>query len=277
LTEVVNKTGADLDLLKAALDPEEISRVNREDDQLLIIFNTPLQDENRTSTYKTIPVGILILENCVITVSLERVECVEYFKNKKELKIDLSKKTRFTLLLVYQMSIEFLTALRQISHKTEEVEAKLQDSLKNKYLIELLSLEKTIVYFTTALSGNEKVMQKIFRTELLKKYSADDELVEDVIIELQQATEMSKISGRILRSIRDAFSSIINNSLNKVMKTLASVTIVLTVPVLITSFFGMNVAFHSILQNEIFVYVLTILMLIITTIIFYVMRRRNLF
>ncbi|MGL5021243.1 MAG: magnesium transporter CorA family protein, partial [Mycoplasmatales bacterium] len=218
---VEQKTGCSADFLNASLDPEESSRVDKEDDQLLIIINASFenQDENENIEYLTVPVGIILLDQYIITVSIEKVNCIEYFKNSFRKDIDVNKKTRFTLQIIYQMAVQYLAALRKIDRKTDDVERLLYGSLKNEYLFELLSLEKTIVYFTTALSGNEKLMRKLFRTQFLKRYDEDEDLLEDTIIELQQATEMAQINGQVLRSLRDAFASIISNNLNNVMKT----------------------------------------------------------
>jgi len=279
LKTVQEATGVYEEFLKASLDPEESSRVDKEDEQLLIIINASFenQDENENIEYLTVPVGIILLDDYIITVSIEKVNCIEYFKTSYRKDIDVSKKTRFTLQIIYQMAVQYLAALRKIDKKTDDIEKLLYGSLKNEYLFELLSLEKTIVYFTTALSGNEKLMRKVFRTQFLKRYDEDEDLLEDTIIELQQATEMAQINGHVLRSLRDAFASIISNNLNNVMKTLAGITIVLTVPVFITSFFGMNVAFNPIVSSPIFVYFLSLVTFLITSLIYFVMKKKNLF
>jgi magnesium transporter len=279
LKTVQEATGVYEEFLKASLDPEESSRVDKEDEQLLIIINASFenQDENENIEYLTVPVGIILLDDYIITVSIEKVNCIEYFKTSYRKDIDVSKKTRFTLQIIYQMAVQYLAALRKIDKKTDDIEKLLYGSLKNEYLFELLSLEKTIVYFTTALSGNEKLMRKVFRTQFLKRYDEDEDLLEDTIIELQQATEMAQINGHVLRSLRDAFASIISNNLNNVMKTLAGITIVLTVPVFITSFFGMNVAFNPIVSSPIFVYFLSLVTFLITALIYFVMKKKNLF
>lgn len=279
LKTVQEATGVYEEFLKASLDPEESSRVDKEDEQLLIIINASFenQDENENIEYLTVPVGIILLDDYIITVSIEKVNCIEYFKTSYRKDIDVNKKTRFTLQIIYQMAVQYLAALRKIDKKTDDIEKLLYGSLKNEYLFELLSLEKTIVYFTTALSGNEKLMRKVFRTQFLKRYDEDEDLLEDTIIELQQATEMAQINGHVLRSLRDAFASIISNNLNNVMKTLAGITIVLTVPVFITSFFGMNVAFNPIVENPFFVYFLSLVTFLITALIYFVMKKKNLF
>ncbi|KAF5035436.1 Cobalt/magnesium transport protein CorA [anaerobic digester metagenome] len=135
----------------------------------------------------------------------------------------------------------YLQYLRNVDKKSEEVEAKLHKSTQNRELIELLKLEKSLVYFTTALRSNEAVLEKLLRTELVKKYPEDSELLEDVIVENKQAIEMANIYSGILSGMMDAFASVISNNLNIVMKVLAIITIVMAIPTMIFSAYGMNV------------------------------------
>ena len=150
------------------------------------------------------------------------------------------KKTRFVFQILYRNATSYLRYLRIIDRKSEQIEEKLHISQKNKELIELLELEKSLVYFTTSLRSNETVLEKLLRTEKVKKYPEDEELLEDVIIENKQAIEMANIYSGILSGTMDAFASVISNNLNVVMKFLSTVTIVLSIPTLIASLFGMN-------------------------------------
>ncbi|MEG2939241.1 MAG: magnesium transporter CorA family protein, partial [Oscillospiraceae bacterium] len=151
-------------------------------------------------------------------------------------------KTRFVLQILYRNATLYLHYLRSINKQSEVVERKLHDSTQNRELIELLELEKSLVYFTTALRSNEAVLEKLLKTESIKKYPEDTDLLEDVIVENKQAMEMSNIYSGILSGMMDAFASVISNNLNIVMKFLAVVTIVLSVPTMIFSAYGMNVS-----------------------------------
>ena len=142
---------------------------------------------------------------------------------------------------MYANSSLFLTYLKQISKETEITEAKLKDSMKNKELLKMLSLEKSLVYFSTSLKSNEVVMEKTMKGKIIKLYEDDEDLLEDAIIENKQAIEMGKIYSDILSGTMDAYASLISNNLNVVMKFLASITLVIAVPTMISSFWGMNV------------------------------------
>jgi magnesium transporter len=151
------------------------------------------------------------------------------------------KKTRFLLQILYRNSKLYLQYLRRIDKASDKIESKLHKSLKNEELIQLLGLEKSLVYFSTSLKSNEIVLEKILRSTPIKMYPDDTELLEDVIIENKQAIEMANIYSNILTGTMDAYASVISNNLNIVMKFLTSVTIVLSIPTMVASFFGMNV------------------------------------
>ena len=144
--------------------------------------------------------------------------------------------------MLYKNATYYLQYLRHINRMSDKIENELHKSTKNKELIELLSLEKSLVYFSTSLRGNEIVLEKMLRIDAIKKYQEDTDLLEDVIIENKQAIEMAKIYSDILGGIMDVFASIISNNLNIVMKFLTSVTVVMAIPTMVSSMFGMNVA-----------------------------------
>jgi len=247
IQETVAQTGLLPEFLRAALDEEEVSRIEAEDNQLLIIINVPIVKAN--DSYDTIPLGIVMNEHYVVTVCLENNDVMDDFIREQVRNFYTFKKTRFLFQIFFRTATLFLKYLRLIDRKTNDIELELHRSMKNKELFKLLSLEKSLVYFTTSLHGNEKVMEKILRlrgranteTQLIKMYPDDEELLEDVIVENKQAIEMAHIHSDILSGMMDAFASIISNNLNIVMKFLASITIVLSLPTMIASFFGMNV------------------------------------
>lgn len=233
-------TGIDYDYLKHALDDEERPRIETENNQLLIIINIPVI-LNKQVIYDTIPLGIILTDDHFVTVCLDEVEILKDFSLGKIKGLATFKKTRFLFQILYQNATFYLKLLRDIEKRTNEIELRLHKSLKNKELINLLNLQKSLVYFTTSLKSNEKVMQKLLRSKTLKMYEEDQELLEDVIVENKQAVEMAETYSNISSSMMDAFASVISNNLNIVMKFLTAVTIILALPTMVASFFGMNV------------------------------------
>lgn len=177
------------------------------------------------------------------------------------------KKTRFIFQIFYLNASYFLNYLKQINKETEIAEYILKNSMKNKELLKLLSLEKGLVYFTTSLKSNEIVMEKTMRGKFVKLYEDDEDILEDAIIENRQAIEMSQIYSNILSGTMDAYASIISNNLNGVMKFLTSITIVLAIPTMISSFWGMNVELpfeHSPMGFIIMIFIALIMTLVVT-------------
>ncbi len=242
LEEVSRETGVLSEFLQAALDEEETPRIEKEDDQTLILVDIPVVEPEGTSfVYNTFPLGIIITENNIITVCLEETTIIEDFYKGRIRGLDCAKKTRFVYQLLYKISSRFLQYLRQIDKAKTQVETALTKSLKNRELIQMLKLEKSLVFFSTSLKANEMVMEKMLKTNVIKRYPDDEELLEDVIIENKQAIEMCTIYRDILSGTMDAFASVISNNLNIVMKFLTSVTIILSIPTLFFSMWGMNV------------------------------------
>ncbi len=269
----------DIDLLKAPLDEEERPRIEAYDDQVLVLISMPdLSPDPSQITYTAIPLGIVITEQVIITVALKKSMLIEQFIKTKSAPVT-QKRTRFVLQLLYGNARLFLSCLKEIDKKSTLIEQHLHKSSKNEELINLLNLEKSLVYFTTALRSNEGVFEKLLRTYLkkihdeesqvtvkvLKKYEEDEDLLEDVITENKQAIDMADIYANILGGTMDAFASIISNNLNIVMKFLAILTLVMAVPTIVTSFYGMNVALPY--QNHPYAYVGVILLSVVVMII----------
>jgi magnesium transporter len=155
--------------------------------------------------------------------------------------LSTGKRFRFVLRILLSTANKYLADLREITRAVDILEDELQLSTRNKEVLGLLKYQKSLTYFTTALKSNELMMERLQRSGLLKTYPEDEDLLEDVLTENQQAIEMTTITSNILSSMMDAFASIIYNNLNSVMKLLASITIVLALPSMVASFFGMNV------------------------------------
>ena len=233
------------EFIKYPLDSEEKARIDIEEDEhtTLFIMDIPVMEkEGNTEIYSTMPLGMLIVrDEYFVTISLRKNKLIENLEKKMLKEITTYKKSRLILQLFYTNSAMFLKLLKQINKETEIAESVLKTSMKNKELLKLLSLEKSLVYFTTSLKSNELVMEKTMRGKIIKLYDEDEDILEDAIIENKQAIEMSQIYSNILNGTMDAYASIISNNLNSVMKFLTSITIVIAVPTLIASYWGMNV------------------------------------
>ena len=233
------------DFIRYALDPEERARIDYEEDDgtTLILADVPIiESDEDQKEYSTIPVGFIIVrDEYFITVSLMENEVIRRMNPMINRSVATYKKSRLVLQCLYVNSEIYLNLLKTINRETEVAEKELRQTRKNKSLLRLLSLEKSLVYFTTSLKANEVVMERMNRGKVIKLYEEDEDLLEDVLIENKQAMEMSKIYSDILSGVMDAYSSIISNNLNGVMKILTAITIIISVPTMISSFWGMNV------------------------------------
>jgi len=278
LLEIAEKTGIDISNLRAPLDEEERSRIEVEETYTLILVDIPtLEKRNDKDRYVTIPLGILIAKDYLITICLEETPILKCFIDGRVRDFYTYKKTRFILQVLYRNASTFLQHLRTIDRKSEEVERKLHISTQNRELIELLELEKSLVYFTTSLRSNEVVFEKMLKLETIKHYPEDEDLLEDLIIENKQAIEMANIYSGILSGTMDAFASIISNNQNIVMKFLAAITIVLAIPTMVASFYGMNFVHIPGGENPWGFYIVILGALLLTAIIVLIFRKKKLF
>ncbi len=234
----------DADFVRSSLDEEESSRIESEEEQTLVIVDLPTaerQDEN-TILYSTLPMGIILTPQYVVTISTRPHQIITEMAEGMVKNITTHLRTRFLLSLLFRIATRYLTYLKQIDKISSYTERQLHKSMKNKELIQLLGLEKSLVYFSTSLKGNEITLEKILRGRIIKLYEEDQDLLEDVLVEIKQAIEMCNIYTNILSGTMDAFASIISNNLNIVMKVLAAITIVMSIPTIVSSFYGMNIA-----------------------------------
>ena len=231
------------EFIKYPLDYEEQARIDIEDDMTLFVIDVPvIEEEKEGKTYSTMPLGLIVVrDEYFISVSLKKNRVIESFEKGRVKGMFTYKKTRFLLQILYLNASYYLNDLKKINKEAENTVKTLQKSMKNKELLQLLNLENSLVYITTSLKANELVMEKTARGKVLKSYEEDDEILEDAIIENRQAMEMGKIYSDILSGTMEASASIISNNLNVVMKLLTSITIVLSIPTLIASIWGMNV------------------------------------
>jgi magnesium transporter len=224
------------------LDLDEMARTEKEDGAILIIFRVPYNAGATADVpYTTAPLGILITDRLITTICQVENGVLQDFLEGRVKGLSTAKKNRFVLQLLMSAAGRYLAYVRQINRTVDALEDRLQRSLQNRELQELLKYQKSLVYFTTALKSNELMMERLQKTRLFEMYPDDEDLLEDVLTETRQAIEMTGIASNILSQMMDAFASIISNNLNVVMKFLASATIILTLPTMIASFYGMNV------------------------------------
>ena len=267
------------DFIRDALDFEEKARIDQEDDDNTILFvvDVPVTEKGEEGEviYSTMPLGMIVVrDDFFITVSLRKNKIIEPFEKRKIKNFQTYKKTRFIFQILYLNSSFYLNYLKQINKETEIAEYILKNSMRNKELLRMLTLEKGLVYFTTSLKSNELVMEKTLRGKIIKLYEEDEAILEDAITENRQAIEMAQIYNNILGGTMDAYASIISNNLNGVMKTLTSITIILAVPTMISSFWGMNVGLP--LQDNPFGFIVMIsISIILTLIVSWWLKRRD--
>ena len=245
IKKVCESTNIQEDFIRDALDFEEKARIDREEDDgtTLFVVDVPIVEKNEENdVYTTMPLGMIVVrDDFFITVSLRKNKVIEDFEKRKIKDFQTYKKSKLIFQILYLNSSYYLSYLKLINKETEIAEYILKNSMKNKELLKLLSLEKSLVYFTTSLKSNELVMERTLRGKIIKLYEDDEDILEDAITENKQAIEMAKIYSDILNGTMEAYASIISNNLNGVMKFLTSITIVLAIPTMISSFWGMNV------------------------------------
>jgi magnesium transporter len=246
LEEVAQQFDMPLDFLTDSLDVDERSRYEREDDVRLIVLNTPIENKNITDNdalFITIPIGIILTADNIITISSQKSSVLQRFIDGRVKNFNPSHHQRFVLQLFEQTVYGYLTCLKLLNMQRNMIEKELYSSSRNKELKALLSLEKSLVFFVSSLSANELLKMKIKRTNFLRIQQDEEltDLFEDIIIDNSQALDMANVYTNILNGTMDAYSSIISNNLNVDVRRLTLVTIVLSVPTFIASFYGMNI------------------------------------
>lgn len=261
IKEVCQNVNMQEDFIRYSLDSEEKARIDVEEDDntMLFIIDIPIREkEGDALIYTTMPIGIIFVrDDYIITVSIRKNDIIQGLSNNNMKNIVTYKKSRFLLQILYANSSSYLDLLKKINKETEIAENVLKNSMKNKELLKLLNSEKSLVYFTTSLKSNELVMEKIMRGKIIKLYEEDEDILEDAIIENKQAIEMANIYRDILNGTMDAYASIISNNLNGVMKFLTSITIILAIPTMVASYWGMNVPVP--MQNNIWGFAIIII------------------
>ena len=270
---VVEKTKIDKELILKMTDEDELPRIEQSGNATLVVIDTPCIEDN---LYMTNPLGIIITDNnYVITISPKEIPVLNEFRKNEIKDFRTAKKIRFLIQILLKTASMYLKILRQIDKEIEEKEKKLKLNTTNEDLIELLSTEKTLVYFMTSLKANDLVLEKLSKETVFKLFENDLDLLEDAIIENKQAIEMSGIYKDILSSISNTYATVVSNNLNIAMKFLAGFTIVISVPTMISSFLGMNIPLGNLSNNPYSIIIVTILSTLLSLIVAAILKKKN--
>ncbi len=240
-TSISRDLGIPLDFLTDPLDADETPRMDVDGPNMLMVVRTPRFDPDADVQYTTVPLGIILGPDRIVTVSALKEDVLDVYTTGKARNFSTVNRTHFVLHIFRMTALLYLNHLKAINKKTTGIEAELHKSLTNEALLHLLDLEKGLVFFTTSIRSNELMMERLQKTQQLKMSPEDQEFLEDVIVDNRQAIEMADIYSNILSGMMDAFASIISNNLSIVLKFLTSVTIILMLPTLVASIYGMNV------------------------------------
>ena len=277
INQVIENTNIDKEILLKLLDEEELPRIEIRKEETIIILDTPyMLDNNYKHKYITNPLGIIISEKgYLITVSLKEQPFLDYFKNSEIENLKAKGKTNFILQLFILIAGIYQKELTSINEYINSKESKLLKSTNNKELVNLLNVEKTLVYFITSLKANEIVLEKIAKGSVIPIAKDDETLLEDALIETKQAVEMASIYREILSSMTDTYATIISNNLNDVMKFLTGITIVVSIPTMIASFIGMNVPLGSIGSSPLSFILIIVISVLVSLLIAFILKRKN--
>ncbi|HSB94103.1 MAG TPA: magnesium transporter CorA family protein [Flavitalea sp.] len=242
-TELSESLDIPLDFLTDSLDIDERSRFEEEDNVKLVVIKTPTENNSFNESdafYITIPICVILTHNQIVTVNSFDNGAIKKFLNTFQNR-HTDKKNMMVLKIFEKIIQTYMEYLKEINVRRNVLEQKLYAANRNEHLLQLMRIQKSLVYFVTALRSNELLLMKIERTNFLGLTEEDKELLQDLIVDNSQALEMANIYTNILSSTLDAFASIIANNQNEVLKRLSVITIVLTFPVLVASIYGMNV------------------------------------
>lgn len=275
IAEVLNVTKIDADLLTKMRDDDELPRVETSKTATLIVIDVPAVDDD--ADYITYPIGIIVTNNnYVITISPRKTNILHNFRKNLIRDFRTAKKTRFLIQIMNASAAEYLRVLDNIYRKIEAREDTLQKATRNEDLVDLLMTEKTLVYFTTSLKENTVVLERINKGVVLPLYEGDLDMLEDAIIENNQAIDMAGIYREIIQSMTETYATIVSNNQNNIMKFLAGVTIILSIPTMISSFLGMNVQFGVIGTNPAAAWIILIVSFIISIATAIILKKKDL-
>ena len=249
--KVVEKTDIPANLLIKLIDSDEVARIEKEDDATLIIIDVPyVIDKKIKNKYSTLPLGIISYKNYLVTIAVKETEVVQDVMENRVKSVFTMKKSRFLIQILHRVATLYLKYLKEINLEIEAKEKNLINATNNKYLLQLMNIQKSLVYFVTSLKSNDIILEKLEKGNLIEFYEEDMDVLEDAIIENRQGIETSLIYREIVASLQETYSGVISNNLNEIMKFLAGITIVFSIPTMIASFMGMNVPLGVLANND---------------------------
>ena len=276
IKEVVEQTGVPANLLIKMLDTDETARIEKEDDATLIVIDVPFVEDKKTKNkYSTLPLGIITYKNYLITLSVKETEVLNDVMENRVKYVVTAKKSRFLIQILHRVATLYIKYLKIINEEIEKKEKIIMKSTSNKELVQLMNIQKSLVFFVTSLKSNDIILDKLNKGSLIEFYEEDLDILEDAIIENKQGIETAIIYRDIVASMSETFTGIISNNLNEIMKFLAGITIVFSVPTMIASFMGMNVPLGELQTNEnSFMFILSI-SFILSIIIAYILKKKD--
>jgi magnesium transporter len=276
IKKVIHDTKIPENLIVKLLDTEELPRIENEEDATLIVVDVPfIEDKKNKNNYITMPLGIITNKGYIVTIALAEVEVLTEIRNNKIRSLYTSKKTRFIIQLLHKVSTLYVKHLNLINQGIETREKILIKSTSNKELLNLMNIQKSLVYFVTSLKANDILLEKLSKGSILNLYEEDVDLLEDAIIESKQGIETANIYREILSSLSDTYATVISNNLNGIMKFLAGITIVSTIPTMIASFMGMNVPLGNISKNDNALLIIILIAIVLSLLVAVVLRRKD--
>ena len=241
ISEITSLYHIEEDDLRAALDEEEASRLTREDDYTLVLVDIPsVEEKNGKKRFITLPMGIILAKDAIITICLETTPILNQAIKKKN--ADTKFRARFILQILLENAKQYLKNLRQISKQSEQLEAVLHKDIDNATLLEMMELGRSLLYFMTSLKGNNAVIEKLTKMPSITKYEEDEDLLEDLLVECRQATEMADTYSSVINGTMDGYASVISNNMSMVQKFLATASVIIAVPSIIFDAYGMNIS-----------------------------------
>ncbi len=231
-----------LRFVTAIFDPHEIPHIEKVDEALFILVRIPhFRSAAASIPYTTLPLGIVVTDEWMMTIFRHKHELLRDLPPEHQSDLSTAKPARFVLHLLWNAANSYIHRLGEINEMVDRLEEELQRSLENREVLEMLRYQKSLVHFTTALRANELMLEWLQKSEYLEMERKDKDLLDSVFIENRQAIAATEIASDILSQMMDAFASIISNNLNVVMKFLASAAVILVVPTILGTFYGMNV------------------------------------
>lgn len=273
---IVEQTGIPANLIIKLLDTDETARIEKEDDATLIVIDVPyIEDKKTKNKYTTLPLGIITYKQYIVTISVKETEVINDIMDNRVKYVVTGKKSRFIIQILHRVASLYIKYLKIINEEIEKKEKIIMKSTSNKELVQLMNIQKSLVFFVTSLKSNDIILDKLEKGSLVEFFEEDLDILEDAIIENKQGIETAIIYRDIVASMSETFTGIISNNLNEIMKFLAGITIVFSVPTMISSFMGMNVPLGELQTNEnAFMFILSI-SFILSILIAYVLKKKD--